>query len=148
VSDCVVCGTELDVVGVCPRIECPSRPTQEESDRCPYCHHGLGDNGECYMRITRQCATVKGPAFGEASPPRASPPREAHDHPDHYGGKDNPYETIKVIEAWGLHEDFCLGNVVKYVSRAGKKDPTKLIEDLKKARWYLDRRIEELEEGL
>ena len=35
-----------------------------------------------------------------------------------HGGEDNPYEAIKVIEAWGL--DFCLGNAVKYISRAGK----------------------------
>ncbi|MCA9749268.1 MAG: DUF3310 domain-containing protein, partial [Romboutsia sp.] len=55
----------------------------------------------------------------------------------HYGGKDNPYETIKVIEAWGL--GFNLGNVVKYISRAGKKDF--LIQDLEKAKWYLEREI-------
>jgi hypothetical protein len=59
------------------------------------------------------------------------------DHPDHYGGEDNPYEAIKVIEAWGL--DFHLGNVVKYLARAGKKGSW--LEDLKKARWYLDREI-------
>lgn len=64
-------------------------------------------------------------------------------HPQHYGGKDNPYEAIKVIEAWGL--GFCLGNTVKYIARAGKKDPEKFIEDLKKARWYLDHEIKELE---
>ena len=57
-------------------------------------------------------------------------------HPSHYGGEDNPYEAIKVIEAWGL--GFCLGNVVKYISRAGKKN-TSTQEDLMKARWYLDR---------
>jgi hypothetical protein len=61
----------------------------------------------------------------------------AVDHPKHYGGKDNPYEAIKVIEAWGL--GFCLGNTVKYISRAGKKGD--LVEDLEKARWYLDREI-------
>jgi hypothetical protein len=44
---------------------------------------------------------------------------ESVDHPAHYGGEDNPYEAIKVVEAWGL--DFHLGNVVKYISRAGKK---------------------------
>lgn len=64
-------------------------------------------------------------------------------HPPHYGGGDNPYEAIKVILAWGL--GFCLGNTVKYISRAGKKDPKKRLEDLKKARWYLDREIQELE---
>ena len=64
---------------------------------------------------------------------------ESIDHPDHYGGKDSPYEAIKVIEAWGL--GFCLGNAVKYIARAGKKDPAKHVEDLEKARWYLDREI-------
>lgn len=61
----------------------------------------------------------------------------AVDHPLHYGGADNPYEAIKVIEAWGL--GFCLGNTVKYISRAGRKGDA--IEDLEKARWYLDREI-------
>lgn len=65
------------------------------------------------------------------------------DHPSHYGGADNPYESIKVIEAWQL--DFCLGNTVKYISRAGKKDPAKLREDLEKALWYLQRRIDQLQ---
>lgn len=63
-------------------------------------------------------------------------------HPDHYGG-DTTYETINVIEAWNL--DFCLGNAVKYISRAGKKDKSKTIEDLQKAIWYLNRKIEQLE---
>ena len=38
-------------------------------------------------------------------------------HPIHYGGKDNEYEAIKVIDAWDL--GFSLGNTVKYISRAG-----------------------------
>lgn len=67
---------------------------------------------------------------------------ESINHPEHYGG-DNTYEAIKVIEAWNL--DFHLGNVVKYISRAGKKDKAKEIEDLKKALWYLDRKIKTLE---
>lgn len=67
-------------------------------------------------------------------------PTEQVDHPAHYGGADDPYEAIKVIEAWGL--GFCLGNTLKYISRAGKKGPkSQLVEDLKKARWYLDREI-------
>jgi hypothetical protein len=68
-------------------------------------------------------------------------PREAVDHPAHYGGASNPYEAIKVIEAWGL--GFCLGNTVKYISRAGKKGAA--LEDLKKAAWYLNRHIEAME---
>lgn len=70
-------------------------------------------------------------------------PPEAVNHPPHYGGGDNPYEAIKVIEAWGL--DFCLGNTAKYISRAGKKSTDSELQDLKKARWYLDRRIQQLE---
>jgi hypothetical protein len=66
---------------------------------------------------------------------------ETVNHPPHYGGENNTYETIKVIEAWGL--DFCLGNAIKYISRAGKKQ--NLLEDLKKAKWYLDRKIKQLE---
>lgn len=63
-------------------------------------------------------------------------------HPEHYGGADNPYEAIKVIEAWGL--GFNLGNTVKYISRAGKKTDHPLL-DLYKARWYLDREITNME---
>ena len=65
-------------------------------------------------------------------------------HPSHYGG-DNLYETIKVIEAWEL--DFHLGNSVKYISRAGKKDVDKEIQDLEKAKWYLERKIQNLKNG-
>lgn len=65
------------------------------------------------------------------------------DHPAHYGGAADPYEAIKVIEAWEL--GFCLGNVVKYISRAGRK--WRKLEDLKKARWYLDREIINLEKA-
>jgi hypothetical protein len=65
---------------------------------------------------------------------------DAVDHPAHYGGKDNPHEAIKVIEAWGL--GFCLGNCIKYISRAGKKGDA--LEDLRKARWYLEREIARL----
>lgn len=61
----------------------------------------------------------------------------AVDHPAHYGGADNPYEAIKVIEAWGL--GFNLGNTAKYIARAERKAVP--IEDLEKARWYLDREI-------
>lgn len=67
------------------------------------------------------------------------------DHPYHYGGNGNPYETINVIEAWNL--GFCLGNAVKYISRAGKKSSDTEIEDLKKAIWYINRRIQELNEN-
>jgi hypothetical protein len=64
------------------------------------------------------------------------------DHPKHYGGKDDPYEAIKVIEAWELN--FHIGNAVKYIARAGKKDPNTHIQDLEKALWYIDREIANL----
>ena len=62
---------------------------------------------------------------------------EAVNSPAHYtqGG----IETIDFIEAKGLHNDYYLGNVIKYVSRALYKG--KELEDLKKAQWYLNRAI-------
>ena len=68
---------------------------------------------------------------------------EMINNPIHYGGKENVYETIKVIDNWEL--DFLLGNVIKYISRAGKKGTDKELQDLKKALWYLDRKIQLLE---
>jgi len=65
---------------------------------------------------------------------------EQVDHPAHYGGADSPYETIKVIEAWGL--GFHLGNAVKYISRAGWKTGAPEEVDLRKAAWYLRRFME------
>lgn len=67
---------------------------------------------------------------------------DAVNHPSHY--TDGKIEVIDFIEDKNL--DFCLGNAVKYISRAGKKDPAKEIEDLKKAVWYINRRIQELEQ--
>jgi hypothetical protein len=65
--------------------------------------------------------------------------REAVNHPSHYNAGN--IEVIDAIEDWGL--DFNAGNVVKYVARHQHK--ANAIEDLKKARWYLDRIIERLE---
>lgn len=63
---------------------------------------------------------------------------------EHYGGADSTYEVFKVLEAWELDKDFYLGNVIKYVARAGKKDSLKTKEDLQKALVYLQRRIDSL----
>ena len=70
---------------------------------------------------------------------------EQVNHPQHYGGENNPYEAIKVIEAWDL--DFHLGNTVKYISRAGKKGTDKELQDLKKALWYLERKIQNIKDA-
>jgi hypothetical protein len=63
--------------------------------------------------------------------------KEAVNNPIHYGGADNPYEAIKVIDAWDLN--FNLGNTVKYIARCGKKDDE--IQELEKAAWYLNNEI-------
>lgn len=65
---------------------------------------------------------------------------DAVNHPSHYNS--GKIEVIDFIEDQGL--GFNLGNVVKYTARAGKKDPAKTLEDLRKAAFYLDREIERL----
>lgn len=62
-------------------------------------------------------------------------------HPPHYTSHPSGVEAITICE----HMDFCLGNAMKYLWRAGHKDSTTEIEDLKKSRWYLDRAISNLE---
>ena len=62
-------------------------------------------------------------------------------HPDHYNhGK---IEVIDFIE--DQHLGFHLGNAVKYISRAGRKDPARTVEDLRKAVWYINRHIQRLD---
>jgi hypothetical protein len=69
------------------------------------------------------------------------PKSDPVNHPAHY--KIGGIETIDFIEAKGL--GYHIGNVVKYITRAGHKGTTNGLEDLKKARWYLDRAIEKNE---
>lgn len=70
-------------------------------------------------------------------------PDDPVSHPAHY--TDGKIEVIDFIEDKGL--GFHLGNAVKYIARAGKKDPDKAVEDLEKARWYLDREIQRRKGG-
>lgn len=72
--------------------------------------------------------------------------KEHVNHPQHYGGSENIYEAIKVIDAWDL--GFSLGNTIKYISRAGKKGKNKELEDLQKASWYLQHHIEQLKQKI
>lgn len=118
----------------------------------------LLSRGSNEMRCVARTPSLLGD--GPFNPPPFAPGKitvvddPAVDHPAHYGGEHNVYEAIKVIDAWGL--GFCLGNTVKYISRAGKKvlalartDHNKAkLEDLKKARWYLDHEIQQLEQSL
>lgn len=62
-------------------------------------------------------------------------------HPSHY--TDGKIEVIDFIEDKGLN--FHRGNAVKYIACAGKKNPAKEVEDLKKAVWYLNREIQRME---
>jgi hypothetical protein len=84
------------------------------------------------MRKTKENVGRQGASAGRRKGERVH-------HPSHYGS--GVYECINVIEAWGL--GFSLGNVVKYIARAGKKGGVgKKLEDLQKAAWYLQREIE------
>ena len=68
---------------------------------------------------------------------------EAVNHPSHY--TDGNIECIDYIEDKLTEEEFqgyCKGNALKYISRAGKKNPDKYYEDLKKAVWYLERAVQ------
>ena len=69
---------------------------------------------------------------------------EKVNNPTHY--HPGTYEAIKVINAWGL--GFSLGNVIKYISRAGRKNGSSELEDLKKAQWSLDSAIQDLAEKI
>ena len=66
--------------------------------------------------------------------------KEAVNHPSHYGGAENPYEVIKIVEALKL--DFVEGNILKYTLRYKDKNG---LEDLRKAKWYLERLIQRIE---
>lgn len=65
---------------------------------------------------------------------------DAVNRPSHY--TDGKIEVIDFIEDKGLN--FHRGNAVKYIARAGKKDPKKEVEDLRKAIWYLERECKRL----
>lgn len=81
-------------------------------------------------------------ALGEEEKTDDSGSTDPVNHPSHYTWSS--IEPIDAIEAWQL--PYHLGNVVKYVSRAGHKDKSKTLEDLKKANWYLSRYISNLEQ--
>jgi hypothetical protein len=68
---------------------------------------------------------------------------EAVNHPPHYTAHPSGIECIQVTE----YMNFCLGNAVKYIWRAGLKNSDAL-EDLRKAHWYIEREIQRLEQEL
>jgi hypothetical protein len=66
------------------------------------------------------------------------------EHPEYYGGKDNPYEHVKVVNALGLN--YQIGCATKYLFRAGKKPGVPAEQDLLKARKFIDLELERLKE--
>lgn len=65
---------------------------------------------------------------------------DAVNHPNHYTQHPSGVECISIIE----HMTLNVGNAVKYLWRAGLKDNTPMVQDLEKARWYIDREISRL----
>lgn len=102
--------------------------------------------GEFARGLKSAFARPNAPTEGERVSAAANglPSRPFSDDPDvgapsHYGGADDPYEAVKVIEAWGL--GFNLGSALKYLCRAGRKAGSTRLQDLKKALWYVDREV-------
>lgn len=76
---------------------------------------------------------------------QAAQPVDDVNHPSHYQSESG-LEVIEAIEAFVSDPvAYMLGNVMKYISRGGKKDGNPQVKDLRKARWYLDRAIAYLE---
>ena len=99
----------------------------------------------CDLDKTREGCNNCGKAFiswlySEADPEKEEDKGDPVNRPSHY--TDGKIEVIDYIEDKGL--DFCLGNAVKYISRAGRKDQSKEVEDLQKAIWYIRRKIEQI----
>lgn len=90
---------------------------------------------DCHTPLERGIVHEDCPA---KEPVRSALIADAVNHPAHYN--QGKIEVIEFIEDKEL--GFHLGNAVKYISRAGRKDPSKFVEDLEKARWYLNRAIE------
>jgi hypothetical protein len=78
------------------------------------------------------------PTLPEGESPTPLPTPDPVNHPPHY--KAGGIETIDYIEAKDFN--YRLGNVIKYVSRAGKKEGVDPVQDLEKAAWYLQREID------
>ena len=117
------------------------------SKYCDNCENKGSVNSDC-----RVCTLVENNGQEILIPSHYVPKdKEMVNHPSHYGGADNPYEAIKVIEAW--EADFNIGTTLKYLCRCGKKTiggsaEEMRLEDLKKARWYLDREIQNIKKSL
>lgn len=95
------------------------------------------DDCQFYPGDLKPLDPPKPPALPDPTPPSKPPPLDLS-RPGNVGQYDmsSPFEPIKIVEHYNLN--FSLGNVIKYVLRAGKKPGVADIEDLAKARQYLD----------
>lgn len=96
----------------------------------------VGEDGEPRFFDDVYPATVE--AVAEANGGAKADAADAVNHPAHYTAHPSGVEAITICE----HMNFCLGNAMKYLFRAGLKGD--MVEDLKKARWYIDREIARL----
>lgn len=105
-----------------------------EDMKSPISEHFEGHIGNCSFKVPE--ITIDGKKF-DIGLDFADDESENDNvnHPSHY--TDGKYEVIQFIEDY--HLPYHIGNAVKYISRAGKKDEDKYIEDLKKAEWYIFR---------
>jgi hypothetical protein len=103
------------------------------------CNH-RGDTKVYSSEPDHMFEPARGPGLSRTTPvQRDEKAPEMVNHPKHYGGKDNQYETIKVLEAWLPREQFIgflRGTSIKYLSRFGNKDAAE--QEAKKAAWYDD----------
>lgn len=113
---------------------------EETEEKIEWCKPTLKDGVK--EALTAMAKSEKSATEEVVKMEKALEETDSVNHPSHY--TDGKIEVIEFIEDKKL--GYHLGNVVKYVSRAGKKDASKTIEDLKKARWYLNRHILKLED--
>lgn len=126
---CAGCGYPDITTGETPMNTLPTNYAPVVHEQPP---SGVGTIGDWLNEVHK--------THGHVPDPTANPTFDAVSHPSHYT-EGRQYEPRKVIHDWGLN--FNLGNAVKYISRAGRKGDA--LEDLKKARQYLDFEIEEME---
>ena len=124
-------------------------------DKCQFCCYS---SGKCFEKNKSCFDGIKMWLSAPCANEPENPPADKHvdlqkvsekvcdnvNHPSHY--TSGQIEVIDFIE--DQHLGFHLGNAVKYISRAGRKDPARTVEDLRKAAWYLNRQIERLEGSL
>lgn len=107
-------------------ISVDKKTTGIEPVYCPIYGHGTR------WKLTKEDKTVDGKEYVAQKGTK-----------DYYGGADNPYECIKVLEHWGLTNDYYISTAIAYLCRNGKKDGQK--SDLEKAVWFLNKKIDSLE---